>query len=125
MPYLGSESFRDWVYTLRQTDDRETTGEITRYFRPGLNEIVSSVSKLFGVDVNSILIGRRGVNSNNLPRWVAMYLCRDIGGYKLSQIASHFGLKRIGSISNTIAKLKSRMERDRKLVDKVSSLNGK
>ncbi len=125
MPYLGSESFRDWAYKQRQTDDRETTGEITRYFRPGLNEIVSSVSMLFGVEVNSILIGRRGVNANNLPRWVAMYLCRDIGGYKLSQIASHFGLKRIGSISNTISKLKSCMERDRKLVDKVSSLSGK
>ncbi len=86
---------------------------------------MSSVSKLFGVDVNSILICRRGVNSNNLPRGVAMYLCRDIGGYKLSQIAAHFGLKRIGSISNTISKLKSCMERDRKLVDKVSSLSGK
>jgi chromosomal replication initiation ATPase DnaA len=54
-----------------------------------------------------------------------MYLYRDIGGYKLSPIASHFGLKRIGSISNTIAKLKSCMERDRKLVDKVSNLSGK
>ncbi len=85
----------------------------------------NSTSKRFGVDVNSIIIGRRGVNANNLPRWVAMYLCRDIGGHKLSQIASHFGLKRIGSISNTIAKLKSCMERDRKLVDKVSSLSGK
>ncbi len=86
---------------------------------------MSSVSRLFGVDVNSPLIGRRGVNVNNLPRWAAMYLCRDIGGYKLSQIASHFGLKRIGSISNTISKLKSCMERDRKLFDKVSNLIGK
>jgi len=50
---------------------------------------------------------------------------RDIGGYKLSQIASHFGLKRIGSISNTIAKLKFCMERDRKLVDKASRLSDK
>jgi len=48
---------------------------------------------------------------------------RDIGGYKLSQISAHFGLKRIGSISNTIFKLKFCMERDRKLVDKVSRLN--
>ena len=86
---------------------------------------MSSVSKLFGVDENSILIGDRGVNSNNLPRWIAMYSCRDIGGYKLLQIAPHFGLKRIGSISNTISKLKSCMERDRKLVNKVSSLSGK
>ena len=54
-----------------------------------------------------------------------MYLCRDIGGLELLQIAPYFGFKRIGSISNTIFKLKSRMERDRKLVDKVSSLIGK
>ncbi|MGB5456454.1 MAG: hypothetical protein WBO18_10870, partial [Gammaproteobacteria bacterium] len=53
------------------------------------------------------------------PRWVAMYLCRDIGGHQLSHIAEYFGIKRIGSISNTIAKLDARMEGDKKLARTV------
>ena len=51
-----------------------------------------------------------------------MYLCRDIGGHKLSCIAGHFGLKKTGSIANTIDKLYVYMEEDKKLARKVSKL---
>lgn len=74
------------------------------------------------MDKNSVLAGRRGVTENNIPRWVAMYLCRDVGGHKLTPIAEYFGLKRIGSISNTIAKLHAHMEEDKKLARTVAKI---
>ncbi len=92
IPYLGSNEFRDWVYKHRITNDEEVTKEELSSLRPGLDEITDRVCEAFGVDKNSILTGRRGVTENNIPRWVAMYLCRDIGGHKLTHIAEYFGL---------------------------------
>jgi REP element-mobilizing transposase RayT len=119
VPYLGSEAFRDWIYKHRKTADEDVTKEALSCLRPGLDEIIGRVCEIFGVDKNSILAGRRGVAENNIPRWVAMYLCRDIGGHKLTHIAEYFGLKRIGSISNTIGKLNAHMEEDKKLARAV------
>ena len=74
------------------------------------------------MDKDSILAGFWGVGENNIPRWVAMYQCRDIGGNKLTHIAVCFGLKKIGSISNTIAKLSAYMEEDKKLARTVAKI---
>ena len=57
----------------------------------------------------------------NLPRWVAMYLCRETGGHRLIDIAKRFGLKRTGSIPTTLGKLKEMLRVDQKLKDKVDS----
>jgi REP element-mobilizing transposase RayT len=122
MPYLGSEAFRDWIYKHRQTDDEGVTKEALSCLRPGLDEITGRVCEIFGVDKNSILASRRGVTENNIPRWVAMYLGRDIGGHKLTHIAEYFGLKSIGSISNTVGKLHAHMEEDKKLAKAVAKI---
>lgn len=122
MPYLGGEVFRDWAYKHRLTDDEDVSREALSCFRPDLDEITSRVSEVFDVEEKSILMGRRGVSKNNISRWVAMYLCRDMGGHKLTHIAEHFGLKRTGSISNTIGKLNAYIKADKKLAKKVSKL---
>ena len=121
-PYLGSDTFRDWVYQQRQTQDDAVSRQALRGFRPGLGEITDRVSQVFAVDEKSILKNRRGVVENNVPRWVAMYISRDIGGHTLAQIAGHFGLKTTGSISNTIGKLHIDMKKDKKLAGKVAIL---
>ncbi|MGB5454355.1 MAG: transposase [Gammaproteobacteria bacterium] len=121
-PYLGSAAFRDWIYKHRKTEDEEVSKAALSGLRPGLDEITARVGAVFGVDKNSIVTGRRGVAEKNIPRWVAMYLCRDIGGHKLTHIAEYFGLKRIGSISNTIAKLNAYMEDDQKLARTVATI---
>jgi len=122
-PYLGSEKFRDWAFKHRQTDDKEASRKALSDFRPGFDEIITRVSEVFGIEKASILVSHRGATKNNLPRWVAMYLCRDIGGHKLTNIAENFGLKRTGSISNTIVKLGVYMEENKKFAKKVSKLN--
>jgi len=59
------------------------------------------------VSEKSILKAARGPGSKNIPRWAAMYLCQELTGATLQEIAKRFGLKRYGTVSTTIGKLKN------------------
>ncbi len=122
VPYLGSEAFRDWAYTQRETDESSVSKQVIQSFRPSIDEIVTRVATTFKVSESSILKSRRGRVKNNIPRWVAMCLSRDISSNKLSAIAKAFSLKRTGSIPTTITKLKVLMEKDLSLMRKVSRI---
>ena len=119
MPYLGSDEFRAWAYKKRVTKDEEVTEQERFYFRPSIQVIIGKVAKEFGVTSESILKSVRG--RENVPRWVAMYLCQEIGGHRLIDISLKFGLKRTGSIPTTLAKLKSLLKEDKVLQNKLNS----
>ena len=121
-PYLGSDSFRDWVYAQRLTDDSTVVKKEIQLFRPSMDEIVSKVVKVFNVSQSSILKSQRGRVESNIPRWVAMYLSQEISSKKLTEIATLFNLKRTESIPTTIAKLKIMLESDLSLMRKVNKI---
>ena len=100
-PYLGSQSFRDWAYKQRDTDELFVSKETLQLFRPGLDEIIKKAAKEFKVSKGSILKSQRGRVANNIPRWVTMYMAQQYGGLKLKEIADEFELKRTGSIPTT------------------------
>jgi len=111
-PYLGSETFRDWAYRQRRTDDSEINRETLRSFRPDISQVTASVARRFKVDPSTITISQRGRVADNIPRWVVMYLAQQVCGLSLREIADFLGLKRTGSIPATIAKLKLCMAED-------------
>lgn len=121
-PYLGSDTFRDWAYGQRQTDESELSRKTIQSFRPDLDQVMDMVARHFKVNVDSITRCQRGRVDENIPRWVIMYLAREICGLKLQEIATCLGLKRTGSIPTTIMKLKSRMASDAKLARKVGKI---
>jgi len=122
MPYLGSENFRDWAYSQRTTEESSITKESIRLFRPSINEIVTQVAKKFSTSNESIINSSRGRVKNNIPRWVGLYLSREIGSKALNEIAIAFNLKQTGSIPTTIMKLKVLMEEDLRLARKVRQI---
>lgn len=122
VPYLGSESFRDWAYAQRETNEAAVTKHEIQLFRPSMDEIVAQVANTFNVSKGSILQSQRGRVRDNIPRWVAMYLSREIGSKKLSDIAKTFGLKRTGSIPTTINKLCLLLDDDVRLSRKVARI---
>ncbi len=119
MPYLGSDEFRSWTYDQRVTNDKDVSEHEKSLFRPDMQVIIERVAKIFDVLPESILKSVRG--RRNLPRWVAMYLCQEIGSHRLADIALKFGLKRTGSIPTIIGKLKELLRMDKNLKDKVNS----
>jgi len=77
--------------------------------RPSIRKVIAEVAAHFKVTEKSIMQAARGPGSKNVPRWIAMYLCQEVSAVTLQEIASRFGLKRYGTVSTTIGKLKHEM----------------
>ena len=122
VPYLGSDSFREWAYQQRKTDKYALTKEIQKIFRPSIESIISKTSRHFKVSKKSITQSQRGRVKNNIPRWVAMYLAQEMAAAKLKEIAEQFGLKSIGSIPTTIKKLKCLLAKDEVLSKTINKM---
>ncbi len=47
--------------------------------------------------------------SENLARWAALYLCRELSQIRLKVIADEFGMTHISGVSKAVGKLKLKM----------------
>lgn len=107
---LGDEKFRTRARAaLAPAATRGASKGALARKRPSLQKVVSVVADTFEVTGKSIVQAARGPGSKNVPRWVAMYLCQEVGGITLQVIAENFGLQRYGTVSTTIGKLKQEL----------------
>lgn len=90
--------------------------------RPSMRQVVKAVAERFKVTEKSIYRAARGPGSKNIPRWIAMYLCQEVSGVTLQTIARRFGLKRYGTVSTTIGKLKQEFNSSLKIYNVVKKL---
>jgi len=120
VPYLGSDAFRAWAYSQKITEEAAINEHDKFHFRVDMDTIIQNVARTLAVSEDSIVESRRG--RENTPRWIAMYLCLEKGGHRLIDIARHFGVKRSGSVVNTIAKLEVLFEVDKSLKKKIMQI---
>ena len=80
------------------------------------------MATVFTVSEDSIVQAARGPGSKNVPRWVAMHLCQEVGGVTLQVIADHFGLQRYGTVSTTIGKLRAELPANPRLQSQLHKL---
>lgn len=120
---LGDEKFRARVKALSDVNAiRGLSRGAAARKRPSITRIISSVADTFQVTDHSILRAARGPGTKNVPRWVAMYLCQEVGGVTLQNIANEFGLQRYGTVSTTIGKLKDEFVDDPPLESRVRQI---
>ncbi len=121
---MGDEKFRQKAAKKRSaTKPRGVSRGANAKWRPSCKQIVSAVAKQFKVTEDSIYNAARGPGSKNVPRWVAMYLCQELSAVTLQSIAKLFKLKRYGTVSTTVGKLRKEMESDPKLARAVEKLS--
>jgi REP element-mobilizing transposase RayT len=110
---MGDDSFRRQAQRKRSTTKvRGVSRGAHAKWRPSCKQIVSAVAKQFKVSESSIYSAARGPGSKNVPRWVAMYLCQELSAVTLQSIARLFKLKRYGTVSTTVGKLKKEFQQD-------------
>ncbi len=97
-------------------------GKVAR-LRPSMKKVVAEVSRHFKVSESSIYSAARGPGSKNVPRWVAMHLCQELSAVTLQDIASRFGLKRYGTVSTTVGKLRQEIKTDPRVGKTIQSLS--
>jgi putative transposase len=120
---MGDEKFRKTAKSKRGTTKvRGVSRGNNAKWRPSCAEIVTAVAKQFKVSEDSIYNAARGPGSKNVPRWVAMYLCQELSAVTLQAIAKLFKLKRYGTVSTTVGKLKKEFEENPKVLTATNKL---
>jgi putative transposase len=114
-PILGGKVFVQWVMeTIGKSAgvDGEKP-ESRRVFGWAVEEIVKATAKAYGKTVLELGVKRRG--EPNEARAMAMYLCRTVGGHKLTEIAKVVGLEKYSSVSTAYLRMKERLANERRL----------
>ncbi len=108
---LGSDDFKARVYA--EEDNRELVLRIKKCETslPEVSDIVQAVASLTGEEERAIYQGQRG-GEGQVARWLAMYLCQNVGRYPLKEIAEQFGIRHISGVTHQIRKLKQALEGD-------------
>ncbi len=121
-PILGTDEFVNRVLQHRNSQDKVKINKLLGR-PPAIDEVVAAVAKVFSVSTESIIVSRRGRRSKNIARWMAVYLCRDIGGYPLQLIAQEFGMGHISGINQHINSLRVECEKDVALAKELNLLS--
>ncbi len=59
----------------------------------------------------------------NIPWWIAMKLCQEVGGAKLTEIAKVFNVGHYATVSQTIGRLNGLMDEDDEVVGGFNMLS--
>lgn len=119
---IGEEEIREYVF-LELMRNLKSEQKV-RVIRPdhAMGEIVGNVAQIYGVTAETLLSVTKDPQKENEPRKVAMYLCQELGGVKLVNIASYFGLSNIGSVSFTSHQIRKRQQGDKVFSRKLEDI---
>ena len=109
---LGSQAFAETVKSKVQTLDREIDRRGLE--RPvAMKTIRQAVALFYGITERELVTTKRGKGKKNIPHWVAMKLCQDLGSARLREIAKDFNVGHYSTVSQTVGRLNRLMAEDR------------
>ena len=109
---LGDKQFKEEVQKWSKSLDREIDKKGLKHPVP-LAQIIEAVANYYQVAVPTIKRAKRGKGNRNIPRWVAMKLCQEVGSAKLTEIAEVFEVGHYSTVSQTIGRLNRLKNEDR------------
>ena len=114
---LGEESFREWIKMNFISKDNKTKLEVKEkrqlYGEKIIKEINSQVCKAFTIEKNVLFIQKRG--KENLPRFFAVSLARELSGLSLTEIADKYKSISYKTIASNQFRFKKKMLKNKKL----------
>ncbi len=119
---LGSPEF---VAKVKQfaTGDNPEIPKHQLHERQTLSRVIDTVAHYFKLTTADILFATRGAGKKNIPRQIAMYLCKQHTASTLIEIASLFHVKHYSTISKTITRLRDELKSNPKDAKTVNILS--
>jgi chromosomal replication initiation ATPase DnaA len=109
---LGGEDFIERI----QGKLGEITDEVSHFdkqtLRPTIARVVAVVSDFYRIPERDIYQTKKGRDTKNRPRKLAMYLAQHKGDHRLTEIAEAFGLKHYGAVSSAVHGVSQELEID-------------
>ena len=107
---IGDDAFLTWV---RESQFREVDDKVmVEHVFPDklvLDQIIRLVAAYYKVDTTILTTVVKGPKKGLLARKVAIYLCQQLGGYRLADIMDAFGLSNVGSVSFITTQIRKRI----------------
>jgi len=85
-----------------------------------IGEIVRATARYYGKMIVQMGVKRRG--ETNEARAMVMYLCRRLGGYKLTEIGLVVALEKYSSVSTAYLRMRERIAKERKLKHRAQQI---
>ncbi len=84
-------------------------------------QIVKATAKYYGKTLGDLRKKRRG--EYNEARGMVVYLCRQLGGYRLTDIGGAVGLENPSSVGTAYLTMKGRVEKQRTLARRARKIS--
>lgn len=124
LPILGRQGFREKM--VRWLSREEASREVPEARRigpvPSMEQIIRITANQFGVSRQELFQPIRGRGRGNLPRTVAIGLCRRLSGTPLQEIADRFTMGHYSSVTASVNRLNARIKEDRELAARVAAI---
>ena len=117
---LGSDKFISWIKDLFFKKKKDKEVPASKELAPDLDTIISEVSRYYKVRPSKLKAVRRGME--NEPRDVAIYLIRSMRAEPLMRVGANFGLNQYSSVSSAVTRVKAKLQKDRKLKDRLEHI---
>lgn len=114
---FGPKDFVEWIKNKYwQVKAHEEIPE-SKQLAPTLQEIKKTVSRVYDVDLDSLMITKRG--SVNEPRNIAIYIARKRFGLRLDEIGSAFGLEKYSSVSSIVCRTEQQLIKNKIMLNHI------
>ena len=122
-PILGSKAFEKEIrnkFLTKEKINYEIPDSRKQKNNLSINLIARAVCREYGLNIGDIQRSVRGFN--NEARNLAIYFCRKVGGYKLTEIGKYFNLKSYTAVSSVLERVRLRMARNKSLRENASRI---
>ncbi len=119
---IGDPAFKAWVYDeLLPELEAEEKGKI---FLSGISmeTIVHAVASLCHATPEHLTALVKGPQKGNEARKIAMYLCQELAGVQLKDIAAFFNLNHMGSVSFITHQVRKRKQEDHVFAARINKM---
>ncbi len=108
---MGDKDFKEYACGQAESLGQEIDKKGLKH-PVDLNIIVGRVASSYELLVEEICVAKRGNSVDNTARWIAMKLCQEVGGAKLTEIGKLFNVGHYSTVSQTIRRLNVLMSED-------------
>lgn len=110
-----------FIKSMQRASERKQPAR-SKKVRPLFKDIVEKTARHYRITPGSVMVSTRGRGVETPARSVAMYLCQEVGGMTLQEIADRFELAGYASAGSTIRNVRLRIKDDEHLNNDVIRL---
>ena len=119
---FASNLFKEWVFDelLPELAVENKTRVVQSSI--SIEQVVKLVCRCYQVATAHVTNGTRGLQCENEPRKVAMYLCQELTGATLRELVAHFNLLNVSSVSSITTKIRKHRRLNREFASRLDEM---